>query len=379
MNFDFTSEQEDLRKSLREFAAAEIAPHVQAWDEGQIFPRDVIRNLGQLGVLGTMLGEEFGGAGMGYVEFAIVMEELAKVDPSVALIVAAHSSLCMGHIDNSGSDEQRHKYLPKLASGEWIGCWSLTEPSSGSDAAAARATAVLDGDSWVLNGTKAFVTNAPQADVAVIMAVSDPDSERRRISAFLVERGTPGFEVAKKENKLGMRASETAQVHLSDCRIPAGNLIGKRGHGFIDTVKNLARGRATLAALSTGIAEGALDAAVRYSKERQQFGRPIATFQAIEHKLADIATDVEASRLLTYQAAWKVDQGHADMKLAAMAKLFASEAAVRAANECVQVHGGYGFIKDYPAEKFYRDVKLCTIGEGTSEIQRMLIGRELLK
>lgn len=379
MNFDLTDEQQALRRSVRAFAEKEIRPNVREWDEAQELPREVVRALGELGVLGALLPEDVGGAAMGYVEFALIMEELARVDPSVALVVAAQSSLCASHIDHNGSPAQRKKYLPKLASGEWIGCWSLTEPSSGSDAAAAKAKAVEDGDCWVLNGAKSFVTNAPKADVFVVMAVTDPSSRRRRISAFIIEKGTPGLEVARKEDKLGMRASETAQLHLTDCRIPKANLIGREGEGFLQTMKNLAHGRVSIAGLAVGIAQGAFEQAVAYAKQRKQFGKPIAEFQAIQDKLADMATQIEAARLLTLRAGWLCDEGRPNAEFSAMAKLYASEAAVRIADQALQVHGGYGFIKDYPIEKFYRDVKLTTIGEGTSEIQRMVIARQILK
>jgi len=379
MNFDLTEEQQALRRSVRAFAEKEIRPSVREWDEAQELPRELVRGLGALGVLGALLPEDVGGAAMGYVEFALIMEELARVDPSIALIVAAQSSLCASHIDHNGSPEQRKKYLPSLASGEWVGCWSLTEPSSGSDAAAAKATAVKDGGYWVLNGSKSFVTNAPKADVFVVMAVTDPSSRRRRISAFIIEKGTPGLEVARKEDKLGMRASETAQLHLSDCRVPKANLIGKQGEGFLQTMKNLAHGRVSIAGLSVGIAQGAFEQAVAYAKQRKQFGKPIAEFQAIQDKLADMATQIEAARMLTLRAGWLCDEGRPNAEFSAMAKLYASEAAVRIADQALQVHGGYGFIKDYPIEKFYRDVKLMTIGEGTSEIQRMVIARQILK
>jgi alkylation response protein AidB-like acyl-CoA dehydrogenase len=379
MNFEITSEQEQLRKSVREFAEAEVRPHVRAWDEAQTFPLDAIRKAGSLGFMGAIVPEEYGGAGLGYIEYAIVIEELARVDPSVGLIVAAHNSLCTNHIYVAGNEEQKRKYLPKLATGEWIGCWSLTEPEAGSDAAGTRTTAMRDGDFWVLNGGKTFTTNAHYAQVCVAMAVTDRGASSHGISAFILEAGMPGFRVGKKEDKLGMRASATGEVLFTDCRLPAGQMVGKPGEGFVDSLRILDGGRISIAALSVGIAQGAYEAALKYSKQRKQFGRPISEFQAIQHKLADMATAIDASRLLTYRAGWMKDQGKRVTRESAMAKLYASEAAVDVANEALQIHGGYGFIKDYPVEKFYRDVKLCTIGEGTSEIQRLVIARQLLK
>ncbi len=378
MTFDFTPEQEQLRKSVREFAAAEIAPHVLEWDEGQIFPLEVIRKCGRLGYMGSIFPEEYGGAGLTYLDYCIIIEELARVDPSVGLIVAAHTSLCSNHIFLAGSEEQKRRYLPKLATGEWIGCWSLTEPEAGSDAAGTRSMAVRDGGYWVVNGGKTFTTNAHYADVCVGMAVTDRAQSHRGISAFLFETGMPGFLVGKKENKMGMRASATGEVLFQNCRLPGSQMLGKPGEGFIDSLRVLDGGRISIAALSVGTALGAYGAALAYSKHRKQFGRFISEFQAIQHKLADMATSLEAARLLTYRAAVLKDAGRRVTKESAMAKLFASEAAVGICNEAVQIHGGYGFIKDYPVEKFYRDVKLCTIGEGTSEIQRLVIARQLL-
>jgi alkylation response protein AidB-like acyl-CoA dehydrogenase len=379
MDFELSPEQIELRKSVREFAEAEIRPHIMEWDEAQTFPLGVIQQLGRLGILGTIFPEDLGGAGMGYIDYAVVIEELARVDPSVALIVAAHVSLCTNHIYQHGSDEQRRKYVPKLASGESIGCWSITEPEAGSDAAGTRTTARLEDGRWILNGSKTFTTNAQKADVCVAMAVTDAGEHHYGISAFVIEKGTAGFEIGRKENKLGMRASDTGEVLFRDCAIPEGNLLGKRGDGFIGAMKILDGGRISIAALSVGIAQGAYEAALSYSQQRRQFGKPIAEFQAIRHKLADMATEIEASRLLTYEAGWLADQGKPVTRVSSMAKLFASETAVRVANEAVQVHGGYGFIKDYPVEKFYRDAKLMTIGEGTSEVQRLVISREILK
>jgi alkylation response protein AidB-like acyl-CoA dehydrogenase len=380
VEFEYTPEQIQLRKAVREFAEAEIAPHVMEWDEAQIFPLDVIRKLGSLGYMGSIFPEELGGAGLGYIEYSIIIEELSRVDGSVGIIVAAHTSLCSNHIYKMGSDEQRRRYVPKLASGEWIGCWSLTEPEAGSDAAGTRTRAVLEDDgSWVLNGAKTFTTNAHYADVCVAMAVTDRAAAQHGISAFIVEKGTPGFRAGKKENKLGLRASATGEVIFEGCRLGPEQMLGKRNEGFVDSLKVLDGGRISIAALSIGMAQGAYDAALNYSKLRKQFGRPISEFQAIQHKLVDMAVDIDAARLLNYRAAWMLDRGMRVTRESAMAKLFASEAAVRIANEAVQIHGGYGFIKDYPVEKFYRDVKLCTIGEGTSEIQRLVIARQLLK
>ncbi len=379
MDFEFTDEQVQLRRHVREFAEAEIAPHVLDWDENQTFPLDVIKKCGELGFLGVIFPEDLGGAGLSYIDYSIIIEELARVDPSVGLIVAAHNSLCTNHIYTAGNDEQRQRYISKLATGEWIGCWSLTEPEAGSDAAGTRSTAVKHGDEWILNGGKTFTTNAQYADVCVAMFVTDRSASQHGISAFVVEKDTPGFRVGKKENKLGMRASATGEVLFGDCRVPETQLLGKLNAGFVDSLRVLDGGRISIAALAIGTAQGAYDAALHYSKQRKQFGRPISEFQAIQHKLADMATNLEASRLLTYRAGFMKDQGQRITKESAMAKLFSSEMAVRTCDDALQIHGGYGFIKDYPVEKFYRDVKLCTIGEGTSEIQRLVIARQLLK
>ena len=379
MDFEYTPEQVQLRREVREFAAREITPHVMEWDENQIFPLEVIKKLGQLGYMGAIFPEEYGGAGLGYVEYAIIIEELSRVDGSVGIIVAAHTSLCSNHIYKAGSEEQKQKYLTKLATGEWIGCWSLTEPEAGSDAAGTRTTAVRDDSCWVINGSKTFTTNAHYADVCVGMAMTDRAAAQHGISAFILEKETPGFRPGKKENKLGLRASATGEVIFSNCRVPQSQMLGKPGEGFVDSLRILDGGRVSIAALSIGMAQGAYDAALKYAKLRKQFGRPISEFQAIQHKLVDMATKIDASRLLTYRAAKRIDAGQRVTRESAMAKLFASEAAVWIANEAVQIHGGYGFIKDYPVEKFYRDVKLCTIGEGTSEIQRLVIARQLLK
>ena len=379
MNFSFTEEQNHLRKSVREFALGEIAPHVMEWDEASHFPTELLPKLGDMGFLGVIFPEEYGGAGLGYIEYATVIEELSRVDGSVGLFVAAHNSLCSNHIYKFGSEEQKKKYLVPLAQGKKLGAWSLTEPEAGSDAGGTRTTAVRQGNCWVLNGSKTFTTNGSYADICVAMAVTDKSKNSHGISAFILEKGMPGFRPGKKENKLGMRASDTSEVIFSDCRIAAGQLLGPEGEGFISSLKILDGGRISIAALGLGMAQGALDAATSYAKQRKQFGQAISEFQAIQFKLADMATQVEAARLLVYQAAWLADQKSARFtRESSMAKLFASEVAVRVANECVQIHGGYGFTKDYPAEKFYRDVKLCTIGEGTSEIQRLVIARQLL-
>ncbi|MBI2956354.1 MAG: acyl-CoA dehydrogenase [Acidobacteria bacterium] len=378
MDFSFTDEQEQLRRTVREFAEAEIRPHVMEWDEASHFPEEIVPALAELGLLGIMFPEEYGGAGLGYIEYVIAIEELARVDGSIALSVAAHNSLCTNHIYKCGSEEQRRKYVVPLAQGKKLGCWSLTEPEAGSDAGGTRTTAVRQGNGWVLNGGKTFTTNGHLADVCVAMAVTDPGKGHHGISAFIIERGRPGFRPGKKENKLGMRASDTSEVIFEDCRLPAENLLGRAGEGFVDSLRVLDGGRISIAALAVGMAQGAFEAALNYSKQRKQFGKPIASFQAMQWKLANMKMEIEAARWLTYRAAERADQGEPETKLCAMAKLYASEVAVRVASEAVQVHGGYGFIKDYPVEKFYRDVKLCTIGEGTSEIQRLVIARQLL-
>lgn len=379
MDLQFTEEQEQLRRSIRQFAEAEIRPHVMEWDEKSEFPLSTIKELGKLGIMGMVLPTEYGGAGLGYIEYVTAIEELSRVDGSVGIIVAAHNSLCANHLFLAGNEEQKRKYIPKLATGEFIGAWGLTEPGSGSDAGSARMTAMRRGKNWVLNGTKTFITNGHYADVAVIIAVTDRTTGTHGLSAFIVEKGTKGFRPGKKENKLGLRASDTAELIFEGCVIPAENLVGKEGDGFIDAMRVLDGGRISIAALSLGIAQGAFEAALKYAKERKQFGRPISDFQAIQWKLADMATEIDAARLLTLRAASMKDAGLKTTQESSMAKLYASEVAVRCANEGVQIHGGYGFIKDYPAEKYYRDVKLCTIGEGTSEIQRLVIARQLLK
>jgi alkylation response protein AidB-like acyl-CoA dehydrogenase len=379
LDFQLNDEQQHLQRSVREFAEKEIRPHVMEWDEASQFPLETVKELGRMGLMGIIFPTEYGGAGMGYIEYVIAIEELSRIDGSVGIIVAAHTSLCSNHIFIAGTEEQRKKYIPKLATGEHIGAWGLTEPGSGSDAGGARMTAVRRGNSWVLNGNKTFCTNGHYADVLVVIAVTDKTAHTHGLSAFIVEKDTKGFRPGKKENKLGLRASDTSELIFEDCVIPAENLLGKEGDGFIDAMRTLDGGRISIAALGLGMAQGAFEAALKYSKQRKQFGKAISEFQAIQWKLADMATEVDAARLLTLRAADMKDKGMKTTQESSMAKLYTSEVAVRCANEGVQIHGGYGFIKDYPAEKFYRDVKLCTIGEGTSEIQRLVIARQLLK
>jgi alkylation response protein AidB-like acyl-CoA dehydrogenase len=379
LDFQLSDEQQQLKKTVREFAEREILPNVMKWDEACEFPLATVKELGKLGLLGTVFPTDYSGAGMGYVEYVIAIEELSRVDGSVGIIVAAHTSLCTNHIFLAGSEEQKKKYVSKLATGEFIGAWGLTEPSSGSDAGSARMTARRKGNTWVLNGTKTFCTNGHYADAIVVLAVTDRTAHTHGLSAFIVEKDTKGFRPGKKENKLGLRASDTAEMIFEDCVIPAENLLGKEGAGFIDAMRVLDGGRISIAALSLGMAQGAYEAALKYAKERRQFGKAIGEFQAIQWKLADMATEIDAARLLTMRAASMKDAGMKTTMESSMAKLYASEVAVKCANEGVQIHGGYGFIKDYPAEKYYRDVKLCTIGEGTSEIQRLVIARQLLK
>ena len=378
MDFSLSEEQQLLKKTVRDFAESELAPHSRAWDEAQEFPREVFTKLGELGLMGAVWPTEYGGAGLSTLDYAIAMEELSRVDAGVALSVAAHNSLCSGHIYLAGTEEQKKKYLAPLARGEKIGCWGLTENSAGSDAGGTKTTGVRDGDSWVLNGSKTFITNGRIADTAVVMAVTDRSKGKKGISAFIVERGTKGFRPGKKEDKLGVRSSDTSELVLEDCRIPAANLLGREGFGFIDTLRILDRGRIGIAAWSVGIAEGSLDAAMKYAAGRKQFGHAISEFQGIQFKIADMATQVDAARLLTWRAAAQRDAGQEHTVQSSMAKLFATEMAVQVALEAVQIHGGYGFIKEYPVERFLRDSKLGTIGEGTSEVQRLVIARELL-
>ncbi len=380
MDFRPTEEQALLRRSVREFAETEIRPHVREWDETQHFPIELMPKLAALGLLGIQVPEQYGGAAMSAVDYCICIEEIARVDPSVALSVAAHNGLCSSHILMFGTEEQKQQFLAPLARGEKIGAWGLTESTSGSDAAGMRTTAVKGGSCWTLNGSKTFTTHGRVGDTMVTMAVTDRAAGAKGISAFIVEKGTPGVTPGKKEDKLGMRASDTSEVIFENCRIPAAQLLGEEGQGFVNTMQVLDAGRIGIAALAVGLAQGAYEAALRYAQERKAFGKPISAFQAIQWKLADHATRIEAARLLTYRAAYLKDKDrHARTTLeSSMAKLYASEIAVRAAEDCVQIHGGYGFVKDYPAEKFFRDVKLTTIGEGTSEIQRLVIARQLL-
>jgi hypothetical protein len=378
MDFRPSEEQALLRRTVREFAEAEIGPQVMEWDEAQGFPASLWPKLAALGLTGIQFAEEYGGSAMSAVDYCICIEELARVCPAVALSVAAHNGLCTAHIALFGNPAQKQAFLPRLVQGSVLGAWGLTEAGAGSDAAAMRTTAVRSEDGWVLNGSKNFITHGRTGGMMVVMAVSDRARGHRGISAFVVESGTPGMRPGKKENKLGMRASETSEVVFEDCRIPASHLLGVEGEGFINTLQVLDAGRIGIAALAVGLAQGAYEAARSYARERRQFGQPIAAFQAIQWKLADNATRIEAARLLTYRAAYLKDQGARTTRESSMAKLYASEIAVKAADDCVQIHGGYGFVKDYPAEKYFRDVKLLTIGEGTSEIQRLVIARQLL-
>jgi len=378
MDFRLTEDQELLRRSVREFAETEIRPHVVEWDNAQHFPIELVPKLAGLGLMGIQCPEEYGGAGMSAVDYCICIEELARVDPSVALSVAAHNGLCSAHILMFGTDAQKQQYLVPLARGEKIGAWGLTESSSGSDAAGMRTMATRAGAQWVLNGSKTFTTHGRTGDILVAMAITDRATASRGISAFIIEKGTPGLTPGKKEDKLGMRASETSEVLFDDCGVPDSQLLGREGHGFIDAMQVLDAGRIGIAALAVGLAQGAFEAALRYAQERRAFGKTISRFQAIQWKLADNATRIAAARLLTYRAAYLKDHQRRMTLESAMAKLYASEIAVKAADDCVQIHGGYGFVKDYPAEKYFRDVKLTTIGEGTSEIQRLVIARHFL-
>ena len=376
---ELTENQLLIRNTIKNFAEEKIRPVIMEYDESQKFPVDIFNQLGELGFLGILIPEEYGGAGLGYIEFAIIIEELAKVDPSIALSVAAHNGLCTNHLYSFGNEVQRNKYLPDLTSGRKIGAWGLTEPASGSDAAGLKTTAEKKDKSYILNGSKTFITHGTVGEIAVIMAITDPSKGKKGISAFILEKGTEGFITGKKENKMGMRASDTTQLAFDNCKIPEENLLGNEGEGFIQAMKILEGGRISIAALSLGLAQGALNAAVKYSNERKQFGKAINEFQGIQFKFADMLTNIEAARMLTYRAAKMKDNRIPNTKEAAMAKLLASEIAEKAASEAVQIFGGYGYVKDYPVEKFYRDVKLCTIGEGTSEIQRLVIARDLLK
>ncbi|MFT5581584.1 MAG: alkylation response protein AidB-like acyl-CoA dehydrogenase [Psychromonas sp.] len=379
MNFEQSENQKMIAQMIRDFADKEIRPKMMEWDESQEFPVEVFKKLGELGLMGVFIPEQYGGSGFGYHEYITVIVEVAKVCGSIGLSLAAHNSLCTGHIYYHGSEEQKKKYLPKLATAEWIGAWGLTETGTGSDAGGMNTTAVKDGNEWVLNGSKNFITHGISGDVAVIVARTGEKGDSRGVSAFIVEKGTPGFASGKKENKLGMRASETAELIFDNCRIPAENLIGIEGEGFVQSMQVLDGGRISIGALALGIAKGAYEASVKYAKEREQFGKPIAQFQAIGFKLADMATKIDAADLLLNQAAYLKNKKKPMTKESAIAKLYASEIACQVANEAVQIFGGYGYTKDFPVEKFYRDAKLCTIGEGTSEIQKLVISREILK
>jgi alkylation response protein AidB-like acyl-CoA dehydrogenase len=377
--FFLSEEQLAVKKMVRDFAESEIAPHVMKWDETQTFPKDVIRKLGELGMMGVIFPEEYGGAGLSYVDYVNVVEELSRVDGSVGISVAAHNSLCTNHLFQFGTEELKRKWVVPLAEGKLVGAWGLTEAGAGSDAKGTKTTAVLDGDEWVLNGSKNFITHGSVGDVAVLMAVTDRSRGTHGISAFVVDLHQKGIWAGKKENKLGLRASDTATLVMEECRVPKGNLLGAPGEGFIQAMTVLDGGRISIAALALGMAQGAFECARDYAKQREQFGKPIAEFQSIQNYLADMATEIDAARLLTWRAASMKDRGLKTTKESAMAKLYASEVSVRVANLAVQIHGGYGFTKDFKAEKYYRDVKLCTIGEGTSEIQRMVIARQLVK
>lgn len=379
MNFELSEEQKQIKYSIREFAEGEIRPYVSEWDETQHFPVEILPKLADLGLTGIIFPEEYGGAGLGYIEYATIIEELGRVCGSVGLSVAAHNSLCSNHIYTFGTERQKQEYLVPLARGESFGAWGLTESQAGSDASGTRTTAIRTEGGWIVNGSKNFITHAIACKTLVAVAVTDKEKGNRGISAFIFDKSMAGFRSDKKENKLGMRASETASVVFEDCFVPEDNLLGQQGEGFLQAMQILDGGRISIAALSVGIAQGAYEAALHYAKERQQFGRPIAEFQAIQFKLADMATSIEAARLLTLQAAAAKDAGKAVTKMSAMAKLFASETAVRVSEESIQIHGGYGYTKDYPAEKYWRDSKLCTIGEGTSEIQRLVIAKQILR
>ena len=378
-SFELGETHKLISASARDFAQQYIAPHVMDWDERQFFPKELLHQAGDMGFMGILVPENYGGAGLGYFEYTAIIEEISKVDPSIGLSIAAHNSLCTNHILSFGDEEQKQRWLPKLASGEWIGAWGLTEHNTGSDAGGMNATAVQDGDDWIINGTKNFITHGSSGDIAVIVVRTGEKGDSRGMTAFVVERGTPGFYAGKKENKLGMRASETAELVFDQCRIPDANRLGPVGDGFIQSMKILDGGRISIAALSLGIARGAYEASLKYSSERVQFGKPINAFQGISFKLAQMATDIEASELLMHKACYEKNMGRRMTKISAMCKLFASETCVRVANEAVQVFGGYGYSKDFPVEKYLRDSKLCTIGEGTSEIQKVVIAKQILK
>jgi alkylation response protein AidB-like acyl-CoA dehydrogenase len=379
MNFNYSEEQLLIATSAKDFAEQYIRPYIMEWDEAQTFPIEVFKKAGEMGFMGVFIPEEYGGSGLGYHEYISIIEEISKVDPSIGLSVAAHNSLCTGHIYYFGNEAQKQKWLPKLASADWIGAWGLTEHNTGSDAGGMNTTATKDGDYYILNGAKNFITHGKSGDVAVVIARTGEKSDSHGMSAFVIEKGTSGFTSGKKEDKLGMRASETAELVFDNCRVHKDNMLGEEGEGFVQSLKVLDGGRISIGALSLGIAKGAYEAALKYSKERVQFGKPISSFQGISFKLVDMATEIEASELLLHKAASKKNSGEQMTKIGAMAKMYASEVCVRAANEAVQIHGGYGYTKEFPVEKFYRDSKLCTIGEGTTEIQKLVIARNILK
>lgn len=379
MNFEYNETQAMIAESIRDFAEQNIRPYIMEWDEAQIFPVDLFKKLGEMGYMGVLVPEEYGGSGLNYHEYITIVEEISKVDSSIGLSVAAHNSLCTNHILTFGNEEQKKKWLPKLATAEWIGAWGLTEHNTGSDAGGMNTTAVKDGDHWVLNGAKNFITHAISGNVAVVIVRTGEKGDSRGMTAFVIEKGTAGFSSGKKENKLGMRASETAELIFDNCRVPDANRLGEVGEGFIQAMKILDGGRISIGALSLGIAKGAYEAALKYSKERVQFGKPISDFQAIGFKLADMATEIEASELLLHKAAFLKNNHKPMTKIGAMAKMYASEVCVKVATDAIQIHGGYGYTKDYPVEKFFRDSKLCTIGEGTTEIQKLVISRHIIK
>ncbi|KUJ62247.1 acyl-CoA dehydrogenase [Flavobacteriaceae bacterium CRH] len=379
MNFDYNETQLMIAQSIKDFAEKNIRPNIMEWDEAQTFPVSLFKKLGEMGFMGVLVPEEYGGSGLGYHEYITVVEEISKVDPSIGLSVAAHNSLCTNHILTFGNEEQKKKWLPKLATAEFIGAWGLTEHNTGSDAGGMNTTAIKDGDFWIVNGAKNFITHAISGDIAVVIVRTGEKGDSKGMTAFVFEKGMTGFTSGKKENKLGMRASETAELVFDNCRVPDANRLGEVGQGFVQAMKILDGGRISIGALSLGISKGAYEAALKYSKERHQFGQPISSFQGISFKLADMATEIEASELLLHKAAFLKQQHKPVTTLGAMAKMYASEACVKIANEAVQIHGGYGYTKDFPVEKFYRDSKLCTIGEGTTEIQKLVISRNLLK
>ena len=379
MNFEYTEEQKHIASSAKDFAEKFIRPFIMEWDEAQLFPVSLFKKAGEMGFMGVFVPTEYGGSGLGYHEYIAIIEEISKVDPSIGLSVAAHNSLCTGHILSFSNKEQKKRWLPKLATGEWIGAWGLTEHNTGSDAGGMNTTAVKDGDYYIINGAKNFITHGISGDIAVVIARTGKKGDSRGMSAFVIEKGTSGFTSGKKEDKLGMRASETAELIFDNCRIHKDNLLGKEGEGFVQALKVLDGGRISIGALSLGISKGAYEASLKYSQEREQFGKPISSFQGISFKLADMATEIEASELLLHKAAYLKNKGESVTKMGAMAKMYASEVCVKISNEAVQIHGGYGYTKEFPVEKFYRDSKLCTIGEGTTEIQKLVIARNILK